>query len=82
MVATSPIVPLAVSVLQGDSPTALQWGGIAFALCGIVLVASEPPGDGGGAGGTAATGGRTGGPAGAQDGPNAGGDRGLHLQNL
>ena len=30
--ATSPIVPLAVSVIRGDSPTALQWAGIAFAL--------------------------------------------------
>jgi drug/metabolite transporter (DMT)-like permease len=54
--ATSPIVPLAVSVLRGDSPTALQWGGIAFAICGIVLVSREPPGEGGGANGRVATG--------------------------
>ena len=40
--ATSPIVPLAVSVFRGDSPTALQWAGIAFALCGVVLVSREP----------------------------------------
>jgi drug/metabolite transporter (DMT)-like permease len=40
--ATSPIVPLAVSVIRGDSPTALQWAGIAFALGGIVLVSREP----------------------------------------
>lgn len=54
--ATSPIVPLAVSVVRGDSPTALQWAGIAFALCGIVLVSREPRGAGGGAGGRVATG--------------------------
>ena len=54
--ATSPIVPLAVSVLRGESPTALQWGGIAFALCGIVLVSREPPGKDGGAGGRVAAG--------------------------
>jgi drug/metabolite transporter (DMT)-like permease len=54
--ATSPIVPLGVSVLRGDSPTALQWGGIAFALCGIVLVSREPPGEGGGASGRVASG--------------------------
>ena len=54
--ATSPIVPLAVSVLRGDSPTALQWGGIALALAGIVLVSREPPGDGGGEGGRVAVG--------------------------
>src|SRR3954470_5154575 len=52
--ATSPIVPLAVSVLRGDSPTALQWGGIAFALLGIVLVSREPRGEGGGASGRVA----------------------------
>ena len=53
--ATSPIVPLAVSVVRGDSPTALQWAGIAFALCGIVLVSREPRG-GRSAGGRVATG--------------------------
>ncbi len=45
--ATSPIVPLGVSVVRGDSPTALQWAGIAFALGGIVLVSREPGGVGG-----------------------------------
>jgi drug/metabolite transporter (DMT)-like permease len=44
--ATSPIVPLAVSVVGGDAPTALQWVGIAFALAGIVLVSREPGGVG------------------------------------
>ena len=45
--ATSPIVPLAVSVLRGESPTALQWAGIAAALAGIVLVSREPGAVGG-----------------------------------
>jgi drug/metabolite transporter (DMT)-like permease len=45
--ATSPIVPLAVSVVQGDAPAAIQWAGIGLALAGIVLVSREP-GDGGG----------------------------------
>jgi drug/metabolite transporter (DMT)-like permease len=44
--ATSPIVPLAVSVVGGDAPTALQWVGIALALVGIVLVSREPGGAG------------------------------------
>ena len=44
--ATSPIVPLAVSVVGGDAPTAVQWVGIAFALAGIVLVSREPGGAG------------------------------------
>jgi drug/metabolite transporter (DMT)-like permease len=44
--ATSPIVPLLVSVGQGESPAALQWAGIAVALVGIVLVSREPGGVG------------------------------------
>src|SRR3954451_5632225 len=36
--ATSPVVPLAVSVARGDAPTAVQWGGILLVLVGIVLV--------------------------------------------
>ncbi len=44
--ATSPIVPLAVSVVGGDAPTTVQWVGIAFALAGIVLVSREPGGIG------------------------------------
>jgi drug/metabolite transporter (DMT)-like permease len=44
--ATSPIVPLAVSVVGGDAPTAVQWVGIALALVGIVLVSREPGGAG------------------------------------
>jgi drug/metabolite transporter (DMT)-like permease len=54
--ATSPIVPLAVSVIRGDSPTALQWSGIALALCGVVLVSREPPSEDEGAGGRVAVG--------------------------
>jgi len=45
--AMSPIVPLTVSVVRGDSPTTLQWAGIAFALGGIVLVSREPGNAGG-----------------------------------
>ena len=44
--ATSPIVPLVVSVVGGDAPTAVQWVGIALALAGIVLVSREPGGVG------------------------------------
>jgi drug/metabolite transporter (DMT)-like permease len=44
--ATSPVVPLAVSVLRGDSPAAVQWAGIALALAGVVLVSREPAGSG------------------------------------
>ena len=40
--ATSPVVPLVVSVAQGDAPTAIQWAGIGLALLGIVLVSREP----------------------------------------
>jgi drug/metabolite transporter (DMT)-like permease len=40
--ATSPVVPLLVSVLQGDAPAAAQWAGIGLALVGIVLVSREP----------------------------------------
>jgi drug/metabolite transporter (DMT)-like permease len=46
--ATSPVVPLAVSVLRGDSPAAVQWAGIALALAGVVLVSREPEGAAGG----------------------------------
>ena len=46
--ATSPIVPLVVSVARGESPAAVQWAGIALALAGIVLVSREPGGLGGG----------------------------------
>ena len=46
--ATSPVVPLAVSVARGDSPAAVQWAGIVLALVGIVLVSREPSGLGGG----------------------------------
>jgi len=44
--ATSPIVPLLVSVAQGDSPAAIQWAGIGLALAGIVIVSREPGGTG------------------------------------
>jgi len=42
--ATSPIVPLLVSVARGDSPAAVQWAGIALALAGVVIVSREPGG--------------------------------------
>ena len=44
--ATSPVVPLVVSVAQGESPAALQWAGIALALAGVVMVSREPGGTG------------------------------------
>jgi drug/metabolite transporter (DMT)-like permease len=40
--ATSPVVPLAVDLLRGRSPSAVQWAGIVLALTGIVLVSREP----------------------------------------
>jgi drug/metabolite transporter (DMT)-like permease len=40
--AASPIVPLAVDVARGVTPTASQWLGIAVVLAGIVLLAREP----------------------------------------
>lgn len=43
--ATSPIVPLGVDVVRGESPGSLQWLGIALALCGIVLVSRAPRSD-------------------------------------
>ena len=45
--ATSPLVPLALSVARGDSPGAVQWAGIVLALAGVVLVSREPGGPGG-----------------------------------
>jgi drug/metabolite transporter (DMT)-like permease len=45
--AASPVVPLAVSVLRGTAPAAVQWAGIVLALLGIVLVSREPGGTGG-----------------------------------
>lgn len=40
--AASPVVPLAVDLGRGTSPTTLQWLGIAVVLGGIVLLAREP----------------------------------------
>lgn len=40
------IIPLAVSVVRGEAPNALEWAGIALALAGIVLV-SRPVDDAG-----------------------------------
>jgi drug/metabolite transporter (DMT)-like permease len=44
--AASPVVPLAVDVGRGQVPSAVQWGGIAVVLGGIVLLAREPGRDG------------------------------------
>ena len=44
--AMAPIVPLLVSIAQGESPASLQWAGIGCALAGIVLVSREPGGAG------------------------------------
>ena len=40
--AVSPVVPLGVDLVRGDSPAALQWAGIGTALAGVVLLAREP----------------------------------------
>ena len=40
--ALSPAVPLAVDLVRGDAPAAVQWAGIATALTGVVLLAREP----------------------------------------
>jgi drug/metabolite transporter (DMT)-like permease len=40
--AASPVVPLAVDVGRGASPSPAQWAGIAAVLGGIVLLAREP----------------------------------------
>ena len=40
--ATSPVIPLVVGLLRGQSPAALQWVGIGLALVGVVLVSREP----------------------------------------
>ncbi len=45
--ATSPIVPLAVDVARGQTPSAVQWIGIVVVLGGVVLLAREPGGGGG-----------------------------------
>ena len=48
--ATSPIVPLAVDVARGQTPSALQWVGIVVVLGGVVLLARETGGVGRGSG--------------------------------
>ena len=48
--ALSPAVPLAVDLVRGDAPAAVQWAGIATALTGVVLLAREPGGTTRGAG--------------------------------
>ena len=48
--ATSPIVPLAVDVAHGQTPSALQWVGIVIVLGGVVLLARETGGVGRGSG--------------------------------
>jgi drug/metabolite transporter (DMT)-like permease len=40
--AASPVVPLAVDLARGVSPTAVQWTGIVVVLGGIALLAREP----------------------------------------
>ncbi len=40
--ATAPLIPLAVGLGRGERPSALQAGGIALALAGIVMAAREP----------------------------------------
>ena len=40
--AASPVVPLAVDLVHGTSPTAVQWLGIVVVLAGIALLAREP----------------------------------------
>lgn len=39
--ATAPLVPVAAGVARGERPSALQWAGIALALCGVVLLSRE-----------------------------------------
>ena len=40
--ATSAIVPVIAGIVDGERPGALQWGGVALALVGVVLAAREP----------------------------------------
>jgi drug/metabolite transporter (DMT)-like permease len=40
--ATSAIVPVIAGIAGGERPGALQWGGVALALAGVVLAAREP----------------------------------------
>lgn len=42
--AASPVVPLAVDLAQGTTPSGPQWLGIVFVLVGIMLLAREPMG--------------------------------------
>ena len=42
--AAGPVVPLAVDLTRGVSPSALQWAGIAVVIGGITLLAREPGG--------------------------------------
>jgi drug/metabolite transporter (DMT)-like permease len=44
--AASPIVPLAVDAINGSTPRAWQWVGIAAVLAGIAVLSREPGGDG------------------------------------
>lgn len=43
--AAGPVVPLAVDLAQGATPSSLQWLGIAVVLVGIMLLAREPIGN-------------------------------------
>jgi drug/metabolite transporter (DMT)-like permease len=43
---TAVVVPVAVGLLRGERPSAIQFAGMALALAGVVLAAREPGGDG------------------------------------
>lgn len=43
---TAPVVPLAAGIALGELPAAVQWGGIALAVIGIVVASCAPPGEG------------------------------------
>jgi len=40
--AASPVVPLAIDLARGTTPSVLRWSGIALALAGIVLLSRDP----------------------------------------
>jgi drug/metabolite transporter (DMT)-like permease len=40
--AAAPVIPLAVDLAQGSTPTATQWIGVALVLAGVAVVSREP----------------------------------------